>query len=66
VVEELEGAKRYFSNKERCIFCDMICQEMEARVRIAAENEDFVALSPYAPALSFRNLDTAQAARIVL
>jgi len=32
---------------------------MEARVRIAAENEDFVALSPYARAF-LRNLDTAK------
>jgi len=53
VVEELEGAKRYFANKERCIFCDMICQEMDAQVRVAAENQDFVALSPYAPRFPF-------------
>src|SRR5438445_7197812 len=49
VVEELEGAKKYFSNKERCIFCDIIRQETEARVRVAAENPDFITLAPYAP-----------------
>lgn len=53
VVEELEGAKRYFANKERCIFCDIIRQELEARIRIAAENEDFVTLCPYAPRFPF-------------
>ena len=53
VVEELEGAKRYFSNKERCIFCDILRQETEARVRVAAENQDFVTLSPYAPRYPF-------------
>ncbi|MGC2695639.1 MAG: galactose-1-phosphate uridylyltransferase [Candidatus Angelobacter sp.] len=53
VVEELEGAKRYFTNKERCIFCDIIRQETEAQVRIAAENQDFVTLSPYAPRFPF-------------
>ncbi|HEU4413956.1 MAG TPA: galactose-1-phosphate uridylyltransferase [Candidatus Angelobacter sp.] len=53
VVEELEGAKRYFTNKERCIFCDIIRQEMEAQVRVAAENRDFVTLSPYAPRFPF-------------
>ena len=53
VVEELEGAKRYFSNKERCIFCDIIRQESESRVRIAAENQDFITLSPYAPRYPF-------------
>jgi UDPglucose--hexose-1-phosphate uridylyltransferase len=53
VVEELEGAKRYFANKERCIYCDIIRQEMEARVRIAAENQDFITISPYAPRFPF-------------
>src|ERR1041384_6228994 len=40
VVEELEGAKRYFANKERCIFCDIIRQETEARGRNAGGNPD--------------------------
>ena len=53
VVEELEGAKRYFANKERCIFCDVIHQELEAGVRVAAENQDFVTLAPYAPRFPF-------------
>ncbi len=53
VVEELEGAKRYFSNKERCIYCDIIRQELEERTRVVAENQDFVTLSPYAPRFPF-------------
>jgi UDPglucose--hexose-1-phosphate uridylyltransferase len=53
VVEELEGAKRYFSNKERCIFCDIIRQESEMQVRVAAENQDFVTICPYAPRFPF-------------
>ena len=50
VVEELEGAKKYFSNKERCIFCDIIRQESEMQVRVAAENQDFVTICPYSRA----------------
>src|SRR6185437_11629175 len=53
VVEELEGAKRYFANKERCIFCDIMRQEIELKVRVAAENQDFLTLSPYAPRYPF-------------
>ena len=53
VVEELDGAKRYFSSKERCIFCDILRQEMEDKVRVAAENQDFVTLCPYAPRFPF-------------
>ena len=29
VVQELEGAKQYFLYKERCVFCDIIRQEIE-------------------------------------
>jgi len=53
VVEELDGAKRYFTNKERCIFCDIIHEETAAKVRVAAENDDFVTLSPYAARFPF-------------
>jgi UDPglucose--hexose-1-phosphate uridylyltransferase len=53
VIEELQGAKQYFQNKERCIFCDIIQEEMDARVRVVAENSDFVTISPYAPRFPF-------------
>jgi len=53
VVEELDGAKHYFANKERCIFCDVIRQELDNPVRVAGENQDFVVLSPYAPRFPF-------------
>jgi len=53
VVEELDGAKRYFANKERCIFCDIIHEETAAKVRVAGENDDFVTLSPYAARFPF-------------
>jgi UDPglucose--hexose-1-phosphate uridylyltransferase len=53
VVEELEGSRRYFANKERCIYCDIIRQETESRIRIAAENQDFITLAPYAPRYPF-------------
>jgi UDPglucose--hexose-1-phosphate uridylyltransferase len=53
VVEELEGAKRYFANKERCIFCDIVRQETETGIRVAGENQDFVTICPYAPRFPF-------------
>ena len=53
VVEELDGASRYFANKERCIYCEIIRQEREEQVRVALENQDFVTLAPYAPRFPF-------------
>src|SRR5262249_15631804 len=49
VAEELAGAAQYYRYKERCVFCDLIRQEQDERVRLVAENEDFVTLSPFAP-----------------
>ncbi len=53
VVEELQGAKQYYIYKERCVFCDIIRQEMDNGTRIVAENEDFITLAPYAPRFPF-------------
>lgn len=53
VREEVDSAKRYFLEKERCIFCDMIRQEMGDGVRVITENDDFLAIAPYAPRFPF-------------
>ena len=53
VAEEVEGAKQYYNYKERCIFCDVIQQELETKTRVIAENPDFVTLAPYAPRFPF-------------
>ena len=51
--EELDGARAYYIVKERCIFCDIVRQELENPVRVVAENEDFVTLAPFAPRFPF-------------
>ncbi len=51
--EQVNGARQYFEYKERCIYCDIIRQELEAKVRVVSQNEDFVTLSPYAPRFPF-------------
>ncbi|MBU1113156.1 MAG: galactose-1-phosphate uridylyltransferase [Candidatus Omnitrophica bacterium] len=48
VTEELECFNRYFDYKERCIFCDIVRQEMEYRHREVCENRDFIAFCPFA------------------
>ena len=53
VMEELTGGKFYFNYKERCVFCDMIRQELQQRVRVILENAEFVAISPFAPRSPF-------------
>lgn len=47
VKEELMGAEAYYKVKERCVFCDIIQQELDAKERIIYENAHFVAFCPY-------------------
>jgi UDPglucose--hexose-1-phosphate uridylyltransferase len=53
VREEVDNSKTYWLHKERCIFCDIIRQELETGVRVIIESEDFVAVAPYAPRFPF-------------
>ena len=53
VREELDGAKLHFGAKERCVFCDILRQEIAADRRVIQEDADIVAISPYAPRFPF-------------
>ena len=53
VREEVDGAREHYAFKERCIFCDIIRQEIESGARLIAENEDFIAMAPFAPRFPF-------------
>ena len=50
---ELANSRDYFQEKERCIFCDMIRQELGAGERLVYENEFFVAFTPFASRFPF-------------
>lgn len=53
VKEELAGAKRYFDYKDRCVFCDILKQELDAQDRIILEMDSFVAIAPFASRFPF-------------
>jgi len=46
--EELKGAKEYYDYKERCVFCDIIKQELSTEKRVISSNPDFLAIAPFA------------------
>jgi UDPglucose--hexose-1-phosphate uridylyltransferase len=56
VEEELSQSKQYYSYKERCIFCDIIRQETASKTRVIYENEDFIALAPFASRSPFETM----------
>ena len=55
IQEELEGARRYWENKERCVFCDIVQQEFSENGtrRMVTSTERFVAMAPFAPRFPF-------------
>jgi UDPglucose--hexose-1-phosphate uridylyltransferase len=53
VKEELDGAKLYFDFKERCVYCDIIRQEIASAVRLVAETDRLLVLEPWAPRFPF-------------
>lgn len=53
VSAELQGARRYTEYRDRCVFCDILRQEQEEGVRVIAENDHFLVISPYAARTPF-------------
>lgn len=53
IVSELAGALSYYRYKERCIFCDIIRQEIRQDVRVVCQNDHFITLTPFAPRTPF-------------
>lgn len=53
VKEELEGSRRYYDYKERCVYCDMVAQEIGDKQRLVLENQGFVAFVPFASIVPF-------------
>jgi len=46
--EILAGAQQHYRLHERCVFCDILEEELERDVRVIAVTARFVALAPYA------------------
>lgn len=50
---ELEEAKRYFDYKDRCVYCDIISQELQDKKRLILDIDGFVAIAPFAARFPF-------------
>jgi UDPglucose--hexose-1-phosphate uridylyltransferase len=53
VKDKTSGAEKYFDFHERCLFCDMVRQEMGNKERVVVENEHFVVITPFASRFPF-------------
>jgi len=53
IVSELEGSLAYYTYKERCVYCDIIRQEIAMDIRVVCQDDLFIALMPFAPRSPF-------------
>ncbi|MFQ5846996.1 MAG: galactose-1-phosphate uridylyltransferase [Candidatus Methylomirabilales bacterium] len=53
VREEVDGAKAYYDYKERCVYCDMVRQELAQTRRVVSADDHFVAMAPFASRFPF-------------
>ena len=53
IIEEMEGSEVYYRYRGRCIFEDIIHQELADESRIVLESSEFVVICPYASRFPF-------------
>jgi len=53
VEEEVKSADDYFSMKDRCIYCDILSEEINVGARVIYENAKFIAFTPFASRFQF-------------
>ena len=53
VSDEIDNASAYYRYRERCLFCDILREEAEARTRLVAESPSVLAFAPFAARFPF-------------
>ncbi|MFA5795185.1 MAG: galactose-1-phosphate uridylyltransferase [Candidatus Brocadiia bacterium] len=53
IEQEMRGSKNFYNYRGRCIYCDIIHQEIEDEVRVVVNDEHFIAVSPFASRFPF-------------
>lgn len=53
VAVELDTSRAHFEQKERCLICDLMAQELDSGKRIVRDDDHFVVIAPYASRFPF-------------
>jgi len=48
IKSEIEGSKSYYEFRERCVYCDIINQELKDKQRVVFKTDEFIVIEPYA------------------
>jgi len=51
--DEMHHARTYYNYRERCLFCDILHQELEQGIRLVAESPHVLAFAPFAARFPF-------------
>ena len=54
MLEEIQGSLEYYQEKNRCVYCDLIEEEKKLNERVIYENENFIALLPFASKFAYQ------------
>lgn len=55
VQEEINGARRYFEFRDRCVYCDIVQQEIASEVRVVHRTAHFLVIAPFASSFPFES-----------
>ena len=53
VKEEMTGAKKYYDYRDRCVYCDIISQELHSQERVIIDERNFIVIAPFASCSPF-------------
>ncbi len=53
VKEEMNGAKKYYDFRDRCIYCDILAQELHSQERVVIDEKNFTVITPFASCSPF-------------
>jgi UDPglucose--hexose-1-phosphate uridylyltransferase len=53
LAEKVQGVTRHLDSTGRCIFCDVIAEELSDRRRIICDHEEILAIAPFASRVPF-------------
>jgi UDPglucose--hexose-1-phosphate uridylyltransferase len=60
VQEEMNGAQEFYDYRGRCIYCDMIHQELGAEKRIVLDTPNFLCFTPFASRFPFETIQKGE------
>jgi len=53
VARELEGSRRFYQRNKKCVYCALVAQEVEQRIRVLIESKNFCCFTFYAARFPF-------------